>query len=91
MAHVFQKKLYLTKILPKSAGNGQLSKQLPTPHCRMTTNLQYLTRGVVIKPVNLQYLTRGWSYDNGGHTTMRGGRYQLPPFLPHTVSPPKQL
>ena len=29
----------------------------------MTTNLQYLTRGVVIKPVNLQYLTRGWSYD----------------------------
>ena len=48
----------------------------------MTTNLQYLTRGVVVKPVDLQYLTRGvvikradlqYLTRGGGCTTMEGG------------------
>ena len=43
----------------------------------MTTDLQYLTRGVVIKMANLRYLTRGWSYDYGGHTTMGGGNVPI--------------
>ena len=38
-----------------------------------TSNLQYLTGGVIIKSADLQHLIRGWSYDNGGHTTMGGG------------------
>ena len=55
--------LYWSKQLSFSKNLSPWERQTLPPHCRMTTNLQYLNRGVVIKPVNLQYLTRGWSYD----------------------------